>query len=112
MADTIYWPNGHITGSTECNGVTTLSLKAEGRDGVERTAMLVEHRDQGIERHILPLLRRVGRGRYAALEYALDRGAIPGALARDLHRLLRDAEDEVASARRTGRQDVMRGRFH
>ena len=112
MADETYWPNGHITGSTERNGVTTLSLKAEGRDGVERTAMLVEHRDQGIERHILPLMRRVGRGRYAALEDALQRGAIPGAVARDLHRLLRDAEDEVASAKRSGRMDVMRGRFH
>ncbi len=88
----------------------TLSLKSEGRDGVERVAMLVEHRDHGIERHILPALRRLGGGRYAALEDALQRGAIPGAIARDLHRVLRAAEDKASSERRNARMDVMCGR--
>ena len=106
-----YWAHGRIKGSTDRNGVTTLTVQAAGRKGVKRVAMITEQRDRGIERHILPALRRLGGGRYPALEDALERGAVPAAVARDLFRLLRQAEDKATGARRDAMRDLTRGRL-
>lgn len=98
-----------ITNQTQRNGLTTVTV--DTADG-ERQAMLADRTDKQIERHILPALRRLGGGRYAALEDAMLRDALPAAVARDLHRLLRQAEDKAASSRRNAMQDFMRGRIH
>ena len=85
----------------------------EGEDGVDkrRDALVADGGARELARHIPPLIAQLSRRRCANLEMALREGLLPAALVRELHGLLRDADDEVSSAKRKGRQDFMRGRF-
>jgi hypothetical protein len=56
--------------------------------------------DRHLARAILPILRRIGPGRYVDLEKALADGTLEAGVVRDLHRALRNAEDEISRQKR------------